>query len=216
MIEVIAGLAAPERGALSLDGISLNGLSTQARFARGMAFVPEDRQLHGLVMEASIKENILLGRQYEARFCQRGLWLEHEAIQRYTTELIERFAIMPPLPSQPIRALSGGNQQKVLVAREASREASFFLIAHPTRGVDIGAIEILHQSILALREAGASILLISSELPELLALSDRILVLYNGRSMGICDAQATNEAELGRLMLGVAPSPLLAKGERQG
>lgn len=179
-------------------------LSTTQRLAAGMAYVPEDRQHHGVVMDHTIQENLLLGRQLEAAFLHRGFWLAHESIQQHAQAQIAHFQIHPPDPSATLRSLSGGNQQKVLMARETTRPAHFFLIAHPTRGVDVGAIEIIHDVLLQLRAKGAAILLISSELPELLALCDRILVLYNGVSMGLHHAHETNEQDLGRQMLGLS------------
>ncbi|MCK6510616.1 ATP-binding cassette domain-containing protein [Myxococcota bacterium] len=182
-------------------------LSTTQRLAAGMAYVPEDRQHHGVVMDHTIQENLLLGRQHEAAFLHQGFWLAHESIQQHTQAQIAHFQIHPPDPSAILRSLSGGNQQKVLMARETTRPAHFFLIAHPTRGVDVGAIEIIHDVLLQLRAKGAAILLISSEMPELLALCDRILVLYNGAFMGLHHAHETNEQALGRQMLGLPQEP---------
>jgi simple sugar transport system ATP-binding protein len=159
-------------------------------------------------MEHSVEENLLLGRQREASFSHQGVWLDHASIHQHAEAQIARFEIHPSEPSARIRNLSGGNQQKVLMARETTRPAHFFLIAHPTRGVDVGAIEIIHDTLLQLRANGAAILLISSELTELLTLSDRILVLYDGNNMGIHLAHETDEQALGRQMLGLPLHPV--------
>ncbi|MCB9643283.1 MAG: ABC transporter ATP-binding protein [Myxococcales bacterium] len=215
LIEAIVGLRPLQAGHLQLHPpsaqasnatpLAFQQSSTAQRFAAGMAYVPEDRQLHGLVMDNDVKENLFLGRQREEPFSHHGIWLDHQHIDQHARSQIKDFQIHPPQTEIAVHTLSGGNQQKVLVAREATRPAHFYVIAHPTRGVDVGAIELIHHALLDLRQKGAAILLLSSELPELLTLSDRILVLYNGRCMGLRDAQETNEQELGQLMLGISP-----------
>jgi simple sugar transport system ATP-binding protein len=153
-------------------------------------------------MEMSVPEYRLLGRPHEATLQKRGLWIDHDALASGVQQQITQYDIAPPNPQLAVRSLSGGNQQKVVIARECSRPASVFLVAHPTRGVDIGAIEAIHTELLNQRQDGAAILLFSSELPELLALCDRIAVIYEGQIVTTVDASQTNETELGIWMTG--------------
>tara|TARA_B100000609_G_C17222201_1_gene440979 strand:+ start:828 stop:2342 length:1515 start_codon:yes stop_codon:yes gene_type:complete len=202
LIEAIVGLRPIQQGKITLHGESIDTLSTQQRLQRGLAHVPEDRQRRGLVMPYSNKENQLLGRHFEDTYKQHDLWIDDEQLTQDTKEAIKDFGIEPALVDIPVHSLSGGNQQKVVVAREFRRPAQAFLIAHPTRGVDIGAIESIHRHILSLQSQPNAILLFSSELPELIALSQRILVMYEGSFVGELDATEATETQLGILMTG--------------
>jgi simple sugar transport system ATP-binding protein len=153
------------------------------------------------VLDMTVAENAILGRQAEWRF-SGALLSRLDRIAAQARELIRRFDIRPPAPEQRAGALSGGNQQKVVVARELDDCGELLLVAQPTRGVDVGAVETIHAAIRAARDGGAAVLLVSSDLDELLALSDRIVVMFRGRCVGEVDPRATSAAELGLLMTG--------------
>ncbi|TNE48298.1 MAG: ABC transporter ATP-binding protein [Deltaproteobacteria bacterium] len=203
LLEAITGLRKLQSGNIYLEGQAIEKLSVQERFPAGLAHIPQDRQLQGLVLDLPITENILLGRHQEEQFAEGGFWIDTSSLRAHTEQAIHDFGIEPDNPDLPVRSLSGGNQQKVVVARELMRpNAKAYIVAHPTRGVDIGAIEAIHAQLLQRREQGAAILLVSSELPELLALCDRIAVLYEGQIVAMRSPKSTNEAELGLLMTG--------------
>lgn len=202
LLDVLAGLRPVTQGNIALNEQDITHHNARQRFEAGLAHVPADRQHQGLVMEMSVQENLLLGRHHETAFQKRGLWIDHDALASGVQQQIKQYDIAPPNPQLAVRSLSGGNQQKVVIARECSRPASVFLVAHPTRGVDIGAIEAIHTELLNQRQDGAAILLFSSELPELLALCDRIAVIYEGQIVTTVDASQTNETELGIWMTG--------------
>ncbi len=182
LAEVLAGLRPASHGTAKLNGCELTGLSPGAVRAAGLAHVPADRLARGVDPNASIAANILMGRQGSAPFSRRGL-IDWRAVDRFARDLIERFDIRARGPAGSVKRLSGGNIQKVVLAREFTTEADLLLIDQPTRGVDIGAQEAIHDEIMAQRQAGRAILLISVQLDELAALADRILVLFNGRIM---------------------------------
>jgi general nucleoside transport system ATP-binding protein len=165
----------------------------------GVGYVAEDRHHQGLILESPVEENFLLGRQRDPQFCSRKL-LNRKEIRSAVRASMEEYDVRPRDPSVQIRGLSGGNQQKLIIARELLRKPRFFVAAQPTRGVDIGAIEFIHQQILAARTAGAAVLLVSSELDEILALSDRILVLYEGRVVAEYARGEADERVLGLKM----------------
>ncbi|TCM85798.1 ABC transporter ATP-binding protein [Rhodovulum steppense] len=175
----------------------------QARRAAGIAHVPEDRQREGLVMEFLAWENMIFGYHHDPA-CQRNRALmDNVAIRAMTAERMERFDVRPPDPDLQARSFSGGNQQKIVLAREIERNPALLIVGQPTRGVDIGAIEFIHQRLIALRDAGAAILLVSVELDEILSLSDRIAVMFDGRIMGERRPEETDEKDLGLMMAGV-------------
>jgi ABC-type uncharacterized transport system ATPase subunit len=178
LVEALAGLRQPSAGSITLAGVVVTTATVRRRVELGLAHIPEDRQRRGLVLDFSVARNLILGRL--ARFQHRGLLLLSE-IAENARRLAAVFDIRPPDPSLPARALSGGNQQKVVVAREMGGEYSVLLAAQPTRGVDIGAAQFIHAQLLAAREAGKAVLLVSADLNEVLALSDRVGVLYRGR-----------------------------------
>ena len=174
----------------------------QTRRANGLSHVPEDRQHEGLIMEFSAWENIVFGYHTDAAY-RNGLLMDNAGIKSEALAKMERFDIRPPDPRLRARNFSGGNQQKIVLAREIERDPDLLLIGQPTRGVDIGAIEFIHQQIIALRDRGKAILLVSVELDEILSLSDRIAVMFDGQIMGERLTNETNEKELGLLMAGV-------------
>ena len=177
LIEALAGLR-DATGTITLGGRDLLPLSVRARGNAGLSHIPEDRHERGLVLDYSIADNLILGQQH--RFTS-GMTLDAPRIASNARELIERYDIRPSDPALPARALSGGNQQKIVVAREMARDFKVLLAAQPTRGVDVGAIEFIHARLREAREQGKAILLVSADLAEVLALADRIAVMYGGR-----------------------------------
>ncbi|MFT4783364.1 MAG: ABC-type uncharacterized transport system ATPase subunit [Paracoccaceae bacterium] len=205
LLEVLAGYRTGT-GEIEVNGTSIDLTGTRSdarsRRARGIAHVPEDRQREGLIMDYTAWENTAFGYQDDPRY-QSGLFMNNAAIREDTAEKMGRFDVRPPNPKLNAKNFSGGNQQKLVLAREIERDPDLLLIGQPTRGVDIGAIEFIHQQIVRLRDQGKAILLVSVELEEILSLSDRIAVMFDGRIMGERDATTTDEKELGLLMAGM-------------
>jgi simple sugar transport system ATP-binding protein len=206
LLEVLGGYM-PATGSVSMLGnpIDLTGRRSdgQTRRAQGIAHVPEDRQSEGLIMEFQAWENMIFGYHNDPAY-QKNRWLmDNAAIRAETAAKMERFDVRPPIPTLLGKNFSGGNQQKIVLAREMERDPKVLVVGQPTRGVDIGAIEFIHQRIIALRDQGKAILLVSVELDEIMSLSDRIAVMFDGRIMGERDPAATDERELGLLMAGV-------------
>ncbi|MGJ8544449.1 MAG: ABC transporter ATP-binding protein [Sulfitobacter sp.] len=205
LLEVLGGYQ-KATGNVQMNGeeIDLTGKYSdgQSRRARGIAHVPEDRQREGLIMEFEAWENVAFGYHKDETY-RAGLLMDNSAIRADTEAKMGRFDVRPPIPSLQAKNFSGGNQQKIVLAREIERNPDLLLIGQPTRGVDIGAIEFIHQQIVALRDQGKAILLVSVELEEILALSDRIAVMFDGRIMGERDPATTSEKELGLLMAGI-------------
>ena len=203
LAEAIVGLRSilSGRGRILIDGKDVTNHSVRSRLEGGVGYIPEDRKTDGLVPEFSIAENLMINASYKSRFTT-GLGINFGARGEIANDLIERFDVRTPSASTPAGKLSGGNQQKVVVARELSREVSLLVATQPTRGVDVGSIEFIHQQILGERDRGKAVLLISTELDEVLALADRIAVMYRGKIVGIVEPSATRE-QLGKLMAGV-------------
>jgi simple sugar transport system ATP-binding protein len=203
LLDAIAGLRPAAGGVVLLGARDITALSVRERGAAGLAHIPEDRHRRGLVLDYSVADNLILGRQ--ERFAQWGR-LDRARIDDNARAAVERFDIRPNDPLLPARALSGGNQQKVVIAREMGGEFSVLLAAQPTRGVDVGAIEFIHAQLRAARAAGKAVLLVSAELQEILALADRVAVMYGGRIVGIMPRAQASEATLGPLMTGAGAS----------
>ena len=201
LIEAIAGLVPLAQGQLTVAGRRVTGKSAREHTAAGLAHVPGDRMRRGMVADMTLAENLVLGRQRESGL-GAGPMLSAAALIAHAGPLLERFDVRPPNPQLLGRQLSGGNQQKLVVARELSRGAPVLLAAHPTRGVDLGAVAAIHDRLLAERDAGRAVLLVSSELTEILALSDRVLVLYEGRVVHETTPAGTDERNLGLYMAG--------------
>ncbi len=203
LLEVLAGLIMPQAGTLAMFGHDLPPDQRHpARLrAQGVMHVPEDRQGSGLVMPFSASQSALLGYAHDRAF--GGLVMNQAAINADCRSKMQAFDVRPPDPDLVTSGFSGGNQQKLVLAREIMRHPKILLIGQPTRGVDIGAIEFIHKQIIALRDAGVAILLVSVELDEILALADRILVMCNGRITGERRPEATSERDLGLLMAGI-------------
>ncbi|MFY8145131.1 MAG: ABC transporter ATP-binding protein, partial [Rhodobacter sp.] len=212
LLAVLGGIANGS-GSVRLNGqaLDLTGRHSdgQSRRRQGIAHVPEDRQRLGLIMDFTAWENMAFGYHNAPEYQKNALFMDNDALRADTARKMERFDVRPPIPTLVAKSFSGGNQQKIVVAREIERNPDLLLVGQPTRGVDIGAIEFIHKQIVALRDAGKAILLVSVELDEILSLSDRIAVMFDGRIMGERDPSGTNERELGLLMAGVGgPDPV--------
>ena len=198
LIEALAGLR-PATGSIALAGRDLMPLDVRRRGDAGLSHIPEDRHERALVLDYAVADNLILGQQH--RFT-RGPTLDAPRILAYASELISRYDIRPPDPSLAARALSGGNQQKIVVAREMSRDFKVLLAAQPTRGVDVGAIEFIHARLREARDQGKAVLLVSADLAEVLALSDRIAVMYGGRIVALLPRGEASSEVLGPYMTG--------------
>ncbi|WP_068117165.1 ABC transporter ATP-binding protein [Tropicimonas marinistellae] len=205
LLNVLGGITRAT-GSVQVNGqeIDLTGKHSdgRSRRERGISHVPEDRQRAGLIMDFSAWENIVFGYQWDPA-CNNGMLMDNDGIRRETAGKMERFDVRPPDCYLAAKSFSGGNQQKIVLAREIERNPDLLLVGQPTRGVDIGAIEFIHQRIIELRDAGKAILLVSVELDEIMGLSDRIAVMFDGRIMGERLPGETDERELGLLMAGV-------------
>ncbi len=203
LIECLAGLRIVSSGEILIDGIDVTRKPVAARHDAGLSHIPEDRQRRGLVLEYTVADNLVLGLQ--DRFTKNGV-MDGDLVMENALRQISSFDIRPGNPALAARTLSGGNQQKVIIAREMSRGFSVLLASQPTRGVDVGAIEFIHQQLLAAREAEKAILLVSAELNEVLALSDRIAVMYRGKFAVVMPASEASEDVLGEYMIGAKKS----------
>jgi len=201
LIEAIVGLRRATSGEIRLGDRDITARSVRERDALGLAHIPEDRHRRGLVLDFSIADNLILGRQRE--YDRRGS-LDRARVLADARAAIERADIRPSDPELPARALSGGNQQKIVIARALARDTAALVAAQPTRGVDVGAIEQIHARLRAARDAGTAILLVSAELSEVLALSDRVAVMYGGRIVSIVPRAQASQETLGPLMTGAA------------
>jgi simple sugar transport system ATP-binding protein len=190
LVEAVNGLRKIESGTIRIHG------------KQKIAHIPADRHRDGIVMDFSVSQNMILGRQNERQFGS-ALLLKQKSVSNYAEELIKQYDVRPANSSVQISGLSGGNQQKTVVARELSKGADLITVSHPTRGLDIKATEFVHKSLLGEKQKGKAVLLVSSDLNELLKLADRIAVMYNGEITIVLDSKLTNERELGLYMTGV-------------
>src|SRR5437588_3033252 len=206
LIEALAGLVDPARvsGRVEYLGHDITDADARTRKEQGIAHVPEDRHRRGLLLDFDLAENSILGIHYRrpAVAGLGGILLNDSGIQKRAAQVIKDFDVRPPNPSLPARALSGGNQQKLIIGREFELEPKLLLVSQPTRGVDIGAIEFIHRKLVALRDEGCAILLVSAELEEVTSLADRLLVIYHGRIVGEVDPKRTSQEEIGLMMTG--------------
>ena len=205
LIEVLTGLRRPDHMELFKDGKHLSG-NAAAFLAAGVGHVPEDRMTRGLVLEMSIEDNLILGYHRRPAFARRGLRLA-SAIRKFAEQERTEFAIKAPNVQERCSALSGGNQQKVVIARVFSENPDVIIVAQPTRGVDVGAMEYIHHRLLDLRDGGKSILLISADLDEVRSLSDRLAVIYGGRIVAEGKPDTWSDMEIGLLMTGGSLAP---------
>ncbi len=209
LAEALTGLRKIEGGEVLLDGEKVPQKAPRFLFERGMAHIPEDRQKHGLVLPYSIADNMALVAYYKPPF-SNGIQRNERAIVENAVRLIEQYDVRTPGELIPAGHLSGGNQQKVIVARELSRSPRFLLANQPTRGLDVGSIEYIHKQIVAARDAGAGVLLISAELDEIMSLADRIAVMFHGEIVAIVDAGEVTKEQLGLLMAGTPADQVFA------
>ena len=205
LVEALTGLRGIKSGSMRLGDQLLPSLNPRANVKAGQAHIPEDRHKHGLVLPYSIADNCVLCTYYQPPFA-KGIQRNLAAVLENAEKLIDRFDVRTPSPQLPAGNLSGGNQQKVIVARELSRPIHLLVANQPTRGLDVGSIEYIHNQIVANRDQGVAVLLVSAELDEIMSLSDRIAVMYHGQIVATMDADKATKSELGLLMAGASPN----------
>ncbi|OOG94491.1 ABC transporter ATP-binding protein [Bacillus pseudomycoides] len=201
LIEAITGLRKVESGSIAINGKEITNWPVRRITEEGVGHIPEDRHKHGLVLDFSVRDNIVLQTYYKNPFSNKGI-LNFSKITKKAKELIEQFDVRTPSEQTVARALSGGNQQKAIIAREVDRDPDLLIAAQPTRGLDVGAIEFIHKKLIEQRDKGKAVLLLSLELDEILNVSDRVAVIYEGKIVAIVNAKETNEKQLGLLMAG--------------
>jgi simple sugar transport system ATP-binding protein len=199
LVEALTGLRRPQTGTVTLDGKDVTGAEARDLHRLGVAFVPGDRQRYGLVMSFPLSDNLVLNDYYHPPY-SRGLAWNEAAIRADARTAIEKYDVRTPSASVPAETLSGGNQQKVIVAREFEGEVNLLVLDQPTRGLDVGSIEFIHRQAIAQRDTGVAILLVSAELDEVLELSDRIAVMYRGRIVEVLDGRTADKEDVGLLM----------------
>ncbi|MEN9746080.1 MAG: hypothetical protein RL729_552 [Actinomycetota bacterium] len=204
LVEALTGLRKATSGVITLDGKDLTHSDPRERHQMGMAHIPEDRQRQGLVGGLSVAENLVLTRYHDEQF-SHGVIVDWEAADAIAETLITEYDIRTPNKETGVGTLSGGNQQKVIVARELSRDLRLTIAAQPTRGVDVGSIEYIHSRIVKERDAGTAVLIVSTELEEVMALSDRLLVMYRGKVVAELDPKKVTPMEVGLYMAGSRP-----------
>ena len=202
LVEVLTGLRKIDKGSISLNGESVTNASPAEFRKKKVAHLPADRHRHGVSLNSRIDENFIIGRHRQNLFLRNAI-LHKENIRRFSMNALDKYQIRVGNIYDPISTLSGGNQQKVVVARELSGDPTLIISAHPTRGLDIHAAKFVHTRLIHARNRGKAIILVSSELDELLELSDRIAVMFNGEIVGMVKPNETNHQELGKLMLGL-------------
>ncbi|HBV25485.1 MAG TPA: heme ABC transporter ATP-binding protein [Acidimicrobiaceae bacterium] len=205
LVEAITGLRGLSSGLMKIGSDEFTSGSTRQIAEKGVAHIPEDREKHGLIGVYSLEENSVLNRYHRKPFSLRG-FLRRDVIKRHAEGVVDEFDVRTPSTSVPASSLSGGNKQKLIVGREFSDDIDLLVAAQPTRGIDIGAIEFIHRRILDQRDKGTAVLLVSAELDEILGLSDRIAVLYDGELMDVLDAEDSNREKIGLLMAGITDS----------
>ena len=201
--DAIAGLMEVRSGSITLNGTDITHMPIRQRTLQGLSYIPEDRQNYGLVMDFSLSENLALKEYFKEPFCRKGV-LNHDKFEENSEKLIEEYAIRSGQGSATVvRSMSGGNQQKAIIAREIELGGSLMIFVQPTRGLDIGAIENIHKQMIAQRDKGKAILLISLELDEIMNCADTIAVIYNGEIQKIAPADSLTTNEVGEFMMGV-------------
>lgn len=204
LIEALTGLRSVAGGKMLFAGKNVTGCSPRTLTETGMAHIPEDRQRHGLVLPYAVADNMVLNTYYLPPFGVRGV-MQPKAIDANARKLVQDFDVRTPSPYVPTSKLSGGNQQKVIVARELSRAVKLLIANQPTRGLDVGSIEYIHKEIVLMRDRGVAVLLVSAELDEIMALSDRIAVMYRGQIVATVEAKKVTREQLGLWMAGGHP-----------
>ncbi|SDK71327.1 simple sugar transport system ATP-binding protein [Natronincola ferrireducens] len=201
LIEALTGLRAIESGKVTVNGIDISNKSPREIITNKMSSIPEDRQKRGLVLDYTVAENMILENYQKNPFAKKGI-LNKNAINGFAKKLVKKFDIRPEDETIKARTLSGGNQQKVIIAREVTNDPDILIAAQPTRGLDVGAIEFVHKSLVEQRDKNKAVLLVSLELDEVMNVSDRIAVIYEGNIVGIIDAKDADENTLGLMMAG--------------
>jgi simple sugar transport system ATP-binding protein len=202
LTEALTGLRHSSEGHVYILEHETTNMNPRQVKEKGTSHVPEDRHKHGLVLTFPTRDNLVLNTYYQPPFA-KGIEMEYSAIGSFAGEMVNIFDIRTPSIMTPVGSLSGGNQQKVIVARELSRPVQLLIASQPTRGLDVGSIEFIHHRIVEARDKGAAVLLISAELDEIMSLSDRIAVMYKGRILAVVDAKTATREQLGLLMAGV-------------
>jgi len=202
LVYAVTGLEKPSAGSICLRGQDISKVSIRERSVSGMSHIPADRHKFGLVLDYTLEENLVLERYWEPSF-QRNGFIKFDAVREYSDKLIEQYDVRSGQGSTTVvRSMSGGNQQKAIVAREIDKDPELLVAVQPTRGLDVGAIEYIHKQLVAQRDAGKAVLLVSLELDEVMNVSDRILVMYEGEIVGEFDPKKTTVDELGLYMAG--------------
>ncbi len=216
-VEALVGLRRPSAGTVSLGGQDITGKGSRAVYESGVAYVPADRHRFGLILSFPISDNLVLTSYHRPPY-SRGILRNDAAIERAAEERVAAFDIRTPSAKARASTLSGGNQQKVVVAREFERDLRLLVLDQPTRGLDVGSIEFIHRQAIAKRDAGTAILLVSAELDEVLELSDRVAVMYRGRIVAIVDGRTADKNEVGLLMAtgGKASAQVAADSSAEG
>ena len=199
----LTGLDPLVSGTVILDGKDITKASIREKSILGMSHIPEDRHKHGLVLDYSLEDNLVLQTYFEPQFTSKAGFLKRDAIRSYAEKIIDEYDVRSGQgPITIARSMSGGNQQKAIVGREIEKNPELLIAVQPTRGLDVGAIEYIHKQLVAERDAGKGVLLVSLELDEVMDVSDRILVMYEGEIVGEFDPKKTTEEELGLYMAG--------------
>jgi ABC-type uncharacterized transport system ATPase subunit len=206
LAEALTGLRSTKSGKVIMAEKDVSGKPPRPIIETGLAHIPEDRQRHGLVLSYTVADNMVLCNYYLPPFA-RGMVLQQEKVDENARRLIKDFDVRTPSPYVPTSKLSGGNQQKVIVARELSRNVKLVIASQPTRGLDVGSIEYIHKEIVIMRDRGVGVLLISAELDEIMSLSDRIAVMYRGQIVATVNTKDANREQLGLWMAGVQTEP---------
>ncbi|MFI3251836.1 MAG: ATP-binding cassette domain-containing protein, partial [bacterium] len=202
LIYGLTGLQKVSSGQVVLNGEDITKSNIRNRFNKGMSHIPEDRHKHGLVLDYSLEYNMILQKYYKEQFSKNG-FLKFKEIEEFSNELIEKYDIRTSqLGKTPTRSMSGGNQQKAIIAREIDMNPDLLIAVQPTRGLDVGAISFIHNQLLKQKEENKGVLLVSLELEEVMALADRIIVMYEGEIAGELDPKKTNVEEIGLYMSG--------------
>jgi simple sugar transport system ATP-binding protein len=202
LVEAICGMRHREAGQVLINGVATKDMAPHSVHEAGISHVPEDREKHGLVANYSIADNLVLNQFDQAPFAKG--WVRNLGeVAKNAEQLVEKFDVRTPSAFNPASSLSGGNKQKVVVARELSQELPVLVAAQPTRGVDVGSIEFIHNQLISARDNGAGVLLVSAELDEILSLSDRIAVMSGGKIVAIVDSKDADRNYIGRLMAGL-------------
>lgn len=202
LIEALAGLLKPRSGQIKFEGRDVTDLGARRLKELGVAHIPEDRHKRGLLLNFDLAENSILGVHYRPPIAAASGFISSAAVQKRVGEIISDFDVRPPVAELPAKALSGGNQQKLIIGREFHLDPKLLLVSQPTRGVDIGAIEFIHKAIIDLRDKGRAILLVSAELEEVTALADRLLIIRDGKIVGEVEPKMTSTEEIGLMMTG--------------